>query len=172
MLLKLEKYWIGKWYFIKKPLWLFSEAKKDWFQHITEDFIDFDQTWKHFSSLALKTADALKFCNKKRLQFIEFKNIEDIWDIKEHITGLYLNLKVQESFQLLRNILNEKPFWTKDNRNKFNKIKSEFIFSITCTCLDPRITLLLDMEISWLEDYDITLERVIWIEATDLIRYT
>ncbi len=51
------------------------------------------------------------------------KFLENNFNIKNHLKNLYLNLKVQESFQLLRTIINEKSFWTKEKRNDFFKDK-------------------------------------------------
>jgi hypothetical protein len=175
MLLELKKYWIDKWYFLEKRLNELSEAEKDWFEKLENKIIDFDETWKKFPKFICKTADVLKFDNANNLRFIEFKNIEDSVYVEDFIKNLFFTLKVQESFQLLRNIINEiilwiDVFWTKERRNKFNKTKNIFIFSIAGN-LNPKISLLLDLETAWLEDYEKTLEKVIWIETKDLQNY-
>ncbi len=176
MLLELKKYWIDKWYFIEKKLNELPEAKKDWFDSLENRIIDFDETWKIFPKLSVKTADVLNIKNKYNLNFIEFKNIKNSVNVADFIKKLYFSLKVQESFQLLRNILNkkiewEKLFWTKEKRKKFNETKNKFIFSISCNNLDSKLSILLDLETLWLEDYDKTLEKVFWIETKDLKSY-
>ena len=170
MLLELKQYWITKWYFIEKRLNELTEAEKDWFDNLENKIIDFDKTWKYFAHLSLKTADSLNIKNKNNLDFIEFKNIKNSLNIADFIKSLNFDLKVQESFQLLRNIINEKSFWTKERRKKFNETNNKFIFSITWN-ITPQIDFLLTSEIVWLENYDKTLEKVIWIETKDLKNY-
>lgn len=172
MLLELKNYWIRKWYFIEKRLWDLNEAQRDGFSHIDEIIIDFDKTWRIvWRELNLKTADALKFDNNRSLKFIEFKNITNNNNVSNFIRSLDFSLKVQESFQLLRNILNEKDFWTRAHREWFNETRNKFIFSIKSNNWDPRLEILLTMEISWLEDHDKTLEKVIWIKTEEIENY-
>jgi hypothetical protein len=170
MLLELKKYWIDKWYFIEKKLKDLSEANIDWLDKIEKKIIDFDETWKKFKKLSFKTADILDIKNNNNLNFIELKNIKNLPDIDDFIKSLNFDLKVQESFLLLRNIVSEKPFWTKERRKKINETKNKFIFSISWD-ITPQIDFLLTSEVVWLEDYDKTLEKVIWIETKDLKKY-
>ncbi len=171
MLLELKKNWIEKGYFIEKKLSELPEAKKDWFDNLEKLVIDFDETSKKFSSLNLKSADALIFDNDVKFKFIEFKKLINNNEIRIFLKELYLSLKVQESYSLLRYIVNEKWFWTKKNRDNFNKTSSRFIFSFKIDNLDYRLQLLLDMETAWLEDYEKTLEKVIWIETKEIEKY-
>ncbi|MFK7779913.1 MAG: hypothetical protein QM490_02095 [Candidatus Gracilibacteria bacterium] len=171
MLLELEKYGIKEGYFIKNKLKNFSEAKKDGFYHIKHEAINFDETGKQIKTHSYKTADALIFKTKKKLKFIEFKGLKNNSNIAKFIEGLHLDLKVQDSFSILRNILNEKKFGTKYNRKNFNETKNHFIFSISCNNLDPTLEFLLTSSIAGFEDYDITLEKVFWVETKDIEKY-
>jgi len=170
MLLSLKDYWISKWYFIEKKLNEFSEAKRDWFDNIKKVVIDFDETWKKFGDLSSKTADVLDIKNDNNLNFIEFKNIIDNWNIEEFIKNLNFDLKVEESFHLLRRIIKERNFWTIENRKNFNETRNQFIFSIAWD-ISYELETLLSLEVLGLEDYDKTLEKVFWIETKNLKNY-
>lgn len=173
MLLDLKRDWISKWYFVEKRLNELPEAEKDNFGHLYCTVIDYLSLYKNYfqSKYAFKTADALIIKSDTKLQFIEFKWLNNNSDIEEYIKTRYFSLKVKDSFSLLNLLINDKTFSTIEKRTKFNETKNEFIFSIACDNLDPRISILLDIEIAWLEDYDKTLKKVRWINTKDIEKY-
>lgn len=128
MLLKLEKYWIKKWYFIKKKI---KDFDRKWWEKIpliNLEAIEFDKTWEHKDlKLWLKSADALIFKTNSELHFIEFKkNIT----LNKNMSSKKLRWKIQESFILLTNIYTQNTFnihWKK-KKDLFYLCKKEFIF--------------------------------------------
>ncbi len=169
MLLELEKYGILRKYFIKKQLKYLSESKKDGFDSINNEVIDFDETWKIFNKThSYKSADALIFKDIDKLLFIEFKWIENSTDVSNFIKNLCLKSKVRDSFEILRSILREKRFLYKDKINLFDNSKKQFIFSNTN--LTPELEFLLLLEIPWLEDLENNLE-VFWIDTKEIESY-
>lgn len=132
MLLKLEKYWITKWYFIKKKIKDFD--KKTWEIIPKTDLIaiEFDKVKEHPDlKLHIKSADALIFKNRNELGFLEFKsNITHHWNM----SNKKIWEKIRDSFQLLKNVYtqtsfiiqkNKKWLWKKD---LFYLCKKKFIF--------------------------------------------
>jgi len=172
MLLKLKRHWIDKWYFVEKRLNELPEAKKDKFDNLYKEVIDYLFLYDRFKwKYKFKSADALIFKSDKKLKFIEFKWLDYNDNIEEYLRTRYFGLKVKDSFSLLNLVINGSDFWSLSDRLKFNKTQNEFIFSIACDDLDPRLSILLDMEVSWLEDYEKTLEKVFWVETKELENY-
>lgn len=169
MLLELEKYGISKKYFIKKQLKYLSESKKDGFDSINNEVIDFDKTGVIFNKThSYKSADALIFKDIDKLLFIEFKSIESSTDVINFINSLCLRSKVRDSFEILRNILRENWFSHKDKISLFDKSKKQFIFSNRN--LTPELEILLSLEILWFEDLEDNLE-VFCIDTNEIESY-
>lgn len=132
MLNKLKSFGQTEGYFEIKKIGDFKNSKKEGFENITTKAIDFDNTkevlQKELKLQCFKSCDALDIINtKNKINFIEFKQIDDKRKLDEFIKKLELPRKIKDSREVILNIIRKQKFIYKNKIGCFNKSTKNFI---------------------------------------------
>jgi len=149
MLNELKSFGQTEGYFEIKRIGDFDNAQKEGFSHINVVAIDFDKTkTKVCNELNLncyKSCDALDIIDTKdKINFIEFKELEDRTNIEDWIENLDFPQKIKDSREILFNIIRKRNFVHKDKKTKFISCEKNVIisFSLSSTASNRLVSLL------------------------------
>lgn len=134
MLNQLKSFGQNQGYFETKRIGDFDNAQTEGFFHINTIAIDFDKTKiKVCNELNLnccKSCDALDIIDtKNKINFIEFKELEDRANIEDWIGNLDLPQKIKDSRDILFNIVRNRDFVHRDKKPQFISCEKDVIIS-------------------------------------------
>jgi hypothetical protein len=149
MLNQLKSFGQTQGYFEIKRIGDFNHAQREGFSHINSVAIDFDKTKiKICNALDLNccmSCDALDIIDSKnKINFIEFKELEDRANIMRWIKKLDLPQKIKDSRDILLNIIRNKNFVHKNKKIKFLSCEKNVIisFNLSSTASNRLVTLM------------------------------
>lgn len=134
MLQQLKEFGIKEGYFEIRRIGDFERAAQEGFSHIDTAAIDFDKTkdkvcdelWLN----ALRSCDALDIIgNKNKINFIEFKQLEDRNNIEDWINKLELPQKIKDSRDVLLNVVRNRKFVFRNKVRLLNSSVKQVIIS-------------------------------------------
>ena len=134
MLNQLKSFGQTEGYFEIKRIGDFNDAQKEGFSHINTIAIDFDETTKKLCGEHRQppcmSCDALDIIDSKnKINFIEFKQLEDNATIENWIEQKDLPQKVKDSRGVIINIIRKGRFDCRDKVKMFNSCEKNVIIS-------------------------------------------
>lgn len=129
-----KQYGIDNNYFEIKPIKNFNNAINEGINHINIQAIEFDKTkdrvCSEFHQHCLMSCDALDILDSKnKINFIEFKGLNNEEDTREFIKGLKLPKKFKDSRDVLLLILRKNNFIYRDKIEHYNNIEKNIIIA-------------------------------------------
>jgi len=170
MLTSLKQFGIDKNYFEIKKIGDFSNASKEGFDHIKTEAIDFDKTKEkvcnELKQEGYKSCDALDIIDSKnRINFIEFKQLENRENIIDWIENLDLPLKIKDSRDILYNIVRSRDFVYRDKKKKILSCEKNIIISFSLSNKNSIIKFVSLLRLAYVEEKIISHIKQNYIEG-------